>query len=134
MLIVGASALTPCPNFAAQLFSMQTPSPSKPPVCRAAATARHLFAACALFACFASADAQQPAQTPERDSATREAAVAGGAVKIIPKPKSLTETGESFRLSRDVRIVLADPKSEDDRLAAQDFIDDARETAGVNLR
>src|SRR5205807_2428368 len=39
MLIVGASALTPCPNFAAQLFRMQTPSPSKPPVRRASSCA-----------------------------------------------------------------------------------------------
>src|SRR5436305_11253550 len=131
MLIVGASALTPCPNFAAQPFSMQTPSQSKPPVCRAAANARRLFAVCALFACFASAGAQQPAQTAKRDAATTQPSAA---VQVIPKPKSVTETGESFRLSRDVRIVLADPKSEDDRLAAQDLIDDARETAGVNLR
>src|SRR5437868_44232 len=110
---------------------MQTPSPSKPPVCRAAANVRRLFAACALFACFVSAEAQQPAQTTKSDAAT---ARSGASVQVIPKPKSLTETGDSFRLSRDVRIVLADPKSEDDRFAAQDFADDLRETAGVDLR
>ncbi|HEX8685246.1 MAG TPA: glycoside hydrolase family 20 zincin-like fold domain-containing protein [Pyrinomonadaceae bacterium] len=56
------------------------------------------------------------------------------AVQIIPAPKSLAATGEAFRLTRDARLVLADPKSEDDRFAAQDFADDLRETAGVALR
>src|SRR5438105_4231524 len=137
MLIVGASALTPCPNFAAQLFRMQTPSPSKPPVRRAsscaAAPARALFAACALLACLAPAAAQQPAQKTNQDAAKTQAG-AGLAVQIIPAPKSVTATGESFRLARGARIVLADPKSEDDRFAAEDFADDVRETAQVSLR
>jgi hypothetical protein len=97
-------------------------------VCRAAFA---FFAVCALFACLASADAQQATQTPKRDAAAQQAGVA---VQVIPRPKSLTETGDGFRLTRDVRIVLADPKSEDDRFAAQDFADDLRETAGVSLR
>lgn len=54
--------------------------------------------------------------------------------QIIPQPKSLSATGEEFRLTRAVRIVLADPKSDEDRSAAQDFADDVRETAGVALR
>jgi len=116
---------------------MQTPSPSKPSVCRAnarvAAPARALFALCLLFACFANAAAQQPAQTTNQNTATTGAG-AGVVVQIIPAPKSLTATGESFRLTRDARIVLAEPKSEDERFAAQDFADDVRETAGVNLR
>jgi hexosaminidase len=39
-------------------------------------------------------------------------------------------TGERFRLTRDVRLALADARSEDDRHAADDFIEDVRETAG----
>jgi hexosaminidase len=116
---------------------MQTPSPSKLSVCRAstraAATARVLFAVCTLFACFVSAAAQQPARTMKQNTTTTQAG-AGGVVQIIPVPKSLTATGESFRLARDARIVLADSKSEEDRFAAQDFADDVRETAGVSLR
>jgi hypothetical protein len=46
----------------------------------------------------------------------------------------MTSSGEDFPLSKDVRVVLADMKSEDDRFAAQDFMDDVRETAGVELR
>jgi hexosaminidase len=102
---------------------MQTPSPLKPTARRASARAAAtvFFNVCALFACFVNAPAQQPA------SAAR-------AAQVIPAPKSLTATGESFRLTRDVRVVLADPKSEDDRFAAQDFVEDVRETAGVSLR
>jgi hypothetical protein len=55
-------------------------------------------------------------------------------VQVIPAPKSLTKTGEDFALTKDVRVVLADSKSEEDRFAAQDFMDDVRETAGVGLR
>src|ERR1051326_3478903 len=100
---------------------MQTPSPLKPKARRASARAAAtvFFNLCALFACFAGAPAQQPA------AAARPA-------QIIPAPKSLTATGESFRLTRDVRIMLADPKSEDDRFAAQDFVEDLRETATVS--
>jgi len=39
-----------------------------------------------------------------------------------------------FQLSSGVTIALADPRSEDDRFAAQDFIDDSKETSGVQLR
>jgi hexosaminidase len=59
---------------------------------------------------------------------------APNSVQIIPAPKSVTPTGAGFALTRDVRVVLADAKSEDDRFAAQDFADDLRETAGVALR
>ena len=70
------------------------------------------------------------AQTPEPKQAKEE----GERVQVIPAPKSLTKTGEDFQLTKDVRVVLADSKSEEDRFAAQDFIDDVRETAGVELR
>lgn len=117
---------------------MQTSSPSKLPACRAPvwadATTRVLFAVCALFACFASAAAQQPARTTNQKATTQQATGASGVVQVVPMPKSVTVTGESFRLSHDARIELADPKSEDDRFAAGDFVNDVRETAGVTLR
>ncbi|HEX7316621.1 MAG TPA: beta-N-acetylhexosaminidase [Pyrinomonadaceae bacterium] len=59
---------------------------------------------------------------------------AGQPVQIIPAPKSLKQTGEEFPLARGARVVLADAKSEDDRFAAQDFVDDVKETAGVTLK
>jgi hexosaminidase len=68
------------------------------------------------------------ALTPKAQTATPANA------QIIPAPKSLTQAGAGFNVSRDVRVVLADAKSEDDRFAAQDFADDLRETAGVALR
>jgi len=55
------------------------------------------------------------------------------AVQIIPQPKQLSLMPESFHLNRDARLVLADPRSEDDRFAAQDFIDDIKGTASVAL-
>jgi len=54
-------------------------------------------------------------------------------LQITPQPKQLRATGEVFRLGRDVRVELADPRSEDDRFAAQDFINDLSETASVSL-
>lgn len=116
---------------------MQTPSPSNEPVrraqARAAAAARALFAAYLFLASFANAAAQQPARTTN-ESAAKTQAGAGPAVQIIPAPKSLTATGESLPLKRGARVVLADPKSEDDRFAAEDFADDVRETAQLSLR
>jgi hexosaminidase len=55
------------------------------------------------------------------------------AVQIIPQPKQLISTTELFHLNRDARLVLTDPRSEDDRFAAQDFIDDIKGTASVAL-
>ncbi len=54
-------------------------------------------------------------------------------VQIIPEPKQLTTGEGSFSLGRDTRIALADPKSADDRFAAQDFIDDVKSTANVPI-
>ncbi|HEX8720411.1 MAG TPA: beta-N-acetylhexosaminidase [Pyrinomonadaceae bacterium] len=80
------------------------------------------LAAClAALACAHPARAQQPAG-------------ARAPAQVIPAPKSLAQTGEDFPLSGGARIVLADPKSEDDRFAAEDFAADVRETAGVTLR
>ena len=55
------------------------------------------------------------------------------AVQIIPQPKQLSLTPELFHLNRDTRLVMADARSEDDRFAAQDFIDDMKDTASVAL-
>jgi hexosaminidase len=74
-----------------------------------------------------------PSKNNARSQASNGAETKGEQVQVIPAPKSLTKTGGDFAL-KDARVVLDDPKSEDDRFAAQDFIDDARETAGVELR
>lgn len=55
-------------------------------------------------------------------------------LRLIPQPKTVEMRGEEFALNRQVRVALADPRSEDDRFAAQDFVDDVRETAGVALQ
>ena len=47
-------------------------------------------------------------------------------VQIIPQPRQWTVTPDKFRLGSGASIALADPRSEDDRFAAQDFIDDAK--------
>ncbi|HLL13513.1 MAG TPA: glycoside hydrolase family 20 zincin-like fold domain-containing protein [Pyrinomonadaceae bacterium] len=59
-----------------------------------------------------------------------QAAKTTGAIRLIPQPKGLSPTGETFRLTRDVRLALADARAEDDRHAAEDFASDVRETAG----
>jgi hexosaminidase len=51
-------------------------------------------------------------------------------VQVIPQPRRLKFVGEQFRLTRDVRLALADARSEEDRFAAEDFASDVRETAG----
>jgi hexosaminidase len=54
---------------------------------------------------------------------------------LIPKPREvILAGGKGFTLSNSTVLVLADPRSEDDRFAAQDFIDDVKETAGVSLK
>src|SRR5437899_11481032 len=54
-------------------------------------------------------------------------------LQIIPQPKQLNALPEAFRFRRDNRILLANPGSDDDRFAAQDFIDDLKASAGVAL-
>jgi hexosaminidase len=56
------------------------------------------------------------------------------AIQIIPEPKQLEATGKNFQLKRSTRVSLADSRSEDDRFAAQDFIADVKQTAGVDLK
>jgi len=55
-------------------------------------------------------------------------------VSIIPQPRELTSTGESFSLDRAAHITLADPRSSEDQFAAADFIDDLKQTAGVSIK
>jgi len=56
-------------------------------------------------------------------------------LQIIPAPKTISGVAEArFGLGRGTRIVLADPQSEDDRFAAQDFADDLKQSAGVTVR
>jgi hexosaminidase len=55
-------------------------------------------------------------------------------ISVIPQPREIASTGESFRLNRAVRITFADFHSQEDQFAARDFIDDVRQTANVSLR
>lgn len=55
-------------------------------------------------------------------------------VSIIPQPRELTSTGQIFRLDRKAHLTMADPRSVDDQFAANDFIDDVKQTAGVTLK
>jgi hypothetical protein len=78
--------------------------------------------------------AQQASQTLPQNAVARQTQASADAFQVVPRPKSITTTGESFKLSRNTKVVLADPKSSDDRFAADDFIVDVRETAALSLR
>ncbi len=54
-------------------------------------------------------------------------------LQIIPQPKEATATEDNFLLKNNSKIALANPRSEADRFAVLDFIEDARATADVNL-
>ncbi|HEX8127804.1 MAG TPA: beta-N-acetylhexosaminidase [Pyrinomonadaceae bacterium] len=89
-----------------------------------------MFLSCAaLILLFINANRDARAQSANAAKAAN-ATKATGAIRLIPQPKQLKPTGETFRLTRDVRIALADPHAADDRHAADDFIKDVRETAG----
>jgi hexosaminidase len=56
-------------------------------------------------------------------------------LQIIPAPKTINVVREArFDLGPGTRIVLADPQSDDDRFAAQDFVDDLKQSADVTIR
>lgn len=55
-------------------------------------------------------------------------------IHVIPQPRELLTSQVEFHISSATTVSLADPGSEDDRFAAQDFIDDVKETAGILLR
>ena len=54
-------------------------------------------------------------------------------LQIIPQPKEAVATEDNFSLKFNRKITLANPRSEADRFAAQDFIEDARATAKIDL-
>ena len=56
------------------------------------------------------------------------------AIAVLPKPRQVTANGAAFALDRGVRFRFADPKSVEDRFAAVDFIDDVKQTSGIELR
>ena len=66
------------------------------------------------------------AQTQTNEIASR--------VQIIPQPREVKVTGENFPLGRNSSITLADSSSVDDRFAANDFIEDVKQTSGINLK
>jgi len=61
-----------------------------------------------------------------------QTATSSNKIQIIPAPKQVTAGEGSFAL-RDARVVLADGKSAEDQFAAQDFINDAKATAGASV-
>ncbi|HZG53805.1 MAG TPA: hypothetical protein VEZ40_17005, partial [Pyrinomonadaceae bacterium] len=77
----------------------------------------------ALMLLFAIASTEARAQEDSKAGAV--------ALRLIPQPKQVRPTGELFPLTPDVRLALADARSPDDRFAAEDFIDDVRDTAGA---
>ncbi|HEX8458533.1 MAG TPA: glycoside hydrolase family 20 zincin-like fold domain-containing protein [Pyrinomonadaceae bacterium] len=64
-------------------------------------------------------------------SASAQGANSAETIHVIPRPRELKPTGETFQLTREVRLALADARSAEDRFAAEDFIADVRETAGA---
>ena len=55
-------------------------------------------------------------------------------ISVIPQPRELTANGETFRLDRNTRLSLADPRSTEDQFAANDFTDDVKQTTGITLK
>jgi hexosaminidase len=74
----------------------------------------------AILGAFAFACVGAHAQTPD--------------AQIIPAPKQITASEGKFDIGLDTRMVLVDSQSTEDRFAAQDFIDDVKQTAGVTVR
>jgi hypothetical protein len=55
-------------------------------------------------------------------------------ISIIPQPRELKATGQNFPLDKNAHIVLADPRSTDDKFAVDDFLTDLKSTANVTLK
>ena len=79
---------------------------------------------CVILGAIASIAVQATAQAPSQPAK----------VHVIPQPRQLLATQEEFRLGAGSNIVLADSRSENDRFAARDFVDDVKETTGISLR
>ena len=73
-----------------------------------------------LVSSFVAAAGQEPQTTPR--------------VAVIPQPRELKSTGEKFSLDRNIHLTLTNPSSSDDLFAANDFISDVKQTAGVSLK
>lgn len=89
-----------------------------------------------LIAIVLAATTNAPSQTiNSANNATSNATPSGasGEIRITPEPKQLKSVDAVFRINRNTAIALADPRSEDDRFAAEDFVNDVSETAGVTL-
>jgi hypothetical protein len=74
------------------------------------------------------------APAPPTVAQTAPATPAADAIRVVPAPRQLAQTGARFEFTRETRVALADPRSEGDRFAAEDFIDDARGAANLSLR
>jgi hypothetical protein len=55
-------------------------------------------------------------------------------VQLIPQPRQIEFKSDYFPLEKNARIVLANPRSEDDRFAANDFANDVQETAKLTTK
>jgi hypothetical protein len=55
-------------------------------------------------------------------------------IQLIPQPRQITTQTQIFGFGSPTRIVLADPRSADDRFAAGDFANDISEAVGFNLK
>ena len=56
------------------------------------------------------------------------------AIEVTPQPREDTPHPEKFQLIKNTRISLADSRSADDRFAANDFLDDLKQTTGLELK
>jgi hypothetical protein len=55
-------------------------------------------------------------------------------IQVIPLPRQIAVKQDVFRLGNNTRIAFADPSSEDDRFAAEDFLSDLQETAKLAIK
>jgi len=55
-------------------------------------------------------------------------------ISIIPQPREVRASGQNFPLDKNAHIVLADPRSSDDKFAADDFLADLKSIANINLK
>jgi hexosaminidase len=58
----------------------------------------------------------------------------GPIIQLIPEPRQITVKTDFFRLGNNTRVALAQPGSEDDRFAADDFSNDVKETAKLAIK
>jgi hexosaminidase len=58
----------------------------------------------------------------------------GSVIQLIPQPRQIAVKTDVFRLGNNTRVVLAEPRSEDDRFAAEDFSNDVKETAKLAVK